>query len=481
MRATIASRIHDNDSHGVCLDNARYNKIATAIIYFNGGNGIHFNGGSNGSITNTVVYGNNYGVVFGVSSYGGSVTNSIVVNNKSTGVARHGDHARPVSADYNNVYANGGSYYRITLGENYISTNPLFVNADAADFHLLEGSPCIDAGTAVDLAYDFDGNPMPQDGDNDGIAEFDMGAYEVPAIPDDMTPPVTTANITGTLIPPHEWYSSDVTVELSVTDDSSGVNYIRYAVVDENCTVDSESTEECVVYSTEYSSFASIPIASEGTFTVQYYAVDNAGNQEAENSLTINIDKTLPMVDAMPDAESNVLDFLETEIIDLPIPSVSDNLDQNPTVTNDAPASYPIGETVVTVTATDHAGNEGTNQLTVIVVSAETALDDLNLTINSLPTDAFKNNADNRKNAFLNKIAALIDTIEAAKVETDPVIQDELFDDAIVKLQSDIQAKMDGCPDTADNNDWIIDCDAQYELNDLINRVLATLANLRNG
>jgi len=63
------------------------------------------------------------------------------------------------------------------------------------DYHLLPGSPCIDAGdnnsvpadihdldgdsnTAEPIPFDLDGNPRIVDGDNDGNSVVDMGAYE---------------------------------------------------------------------------------------------------------------------------------------------------------------------------------------------------------------------------------------------------------------------------------------------------------------
>lgn len=70
---------------------------------------------------------------------------------------------------------------------NLLDQDPMFTAPD--DFHLLPGSPAIDAGDpgATGPQVDFDGLPRPRDGDGDGTPVRDMGAFELQT--DDVTPP----------------------------------------------------------------------------------------------------------------------------------------------------------------------------------------------------------------------------------------------------------------------------------------------------
>nr|MBP7060992.1 chitobiase/beta-hexosaminidase C-terminal domain-containing protein [Candidatus Moranbacteria bacterium] len=122
-----------------------------------------------------------------------------------------------------------------------------------------------------------------------GVAEPDVDAEtsvelketgEVVVDDQDITPPVTTVTLAGT-IGASGWYTSDVTVTLTATDPDggSGVEQTEY------------SLDNGVTWNTY---MAPITIVTEGTTTLQYFSTDKAGNQEVKKTETIRIDKVAP-------------------------------------------------------------------------------------------------------------------------------------------------------------------------------------------
>jgi hypothetical protein len=93
------------------------------------------------------------------------------------------------------VEAPGGGAATFEQTRPNIDADPLFTSDLQSDFSLRPGSPAIDSAYSPPLApgesaTDLNGNPRVLDGNGDGIAARDMGAFEAPAIPD-TTPPDT--------------------------------------------------------------------------------------------------------------------------------------------------------------------------------------------------------------------------------------------------------------------------------------------------
>ena len=121
--------------------------VSNCVIIGCGGNAIHFEGATGLAVTNCIIIGNGgYGIFNGSGWY--------------------------ITSSYNNFWNNGQGNYGgqidvIVIGSGNIEKDPQFVDP-GVDFHLQEGSPCIDAGKPGFASLDPDGT------------RNDMGAYGGP-------------------------------------------------------------------------------------------------------------------------------------------------------------------------------------------------------------------------------------------------------------------------------------------------------------
>jgi hypothetical protein len=103
-----------------------------------------------------------------------------------------------------------------------------------------------------------------------------------------------------------------------------------------------------------------------GTFPVTLQVSDGDLSSQCDTTVTIQ-DTIPPLITAPPDIEVEC-ESHEGTAVALGLPLVFDQCDSNPTVSNDAPALFPLGPTVVTWTATDASGNFAVDTQTVTVV-----------------------------------------------------------------------------------------------------------------
>jgi len=147
-----------------------YGTVTNCILYSNSadrrGGGIY---NDYGTVTNCTLYSNSAYYGGGISNYG-TVTNCISWKNVDM----------DISGNTGKTYFS--CYSEFLNGNGNIRANPLFMNTSGDpstwDFHLQNGSPCIDVGT-TDTAQlpdkDIEGNPRPG-----GDGKVCMGAYESP-------------------------------------------------------------------------------------------------------------------------------------------------------------------------------------------------------------------------------------------------------------------------------------------------------------
>jgi len=188
----IGFSITSAGENGIYCDYNTSSGISNCVIS-GGRNGIYCNSDSKAGISNNVIIGCGSN---GVETYfsSPSIANNIIVENGGYGITKIDYGQESPTSSYNDFWNNvrgeyGGNESDIMIGTGNISLDPLFVDP-GVDFHLREGSPCIDAGKPGFAYLDPDGT------------RNDMGAYGGPyaAISSLLGPVVTELEVMPTSV-----------------------------------------------------------------------------------------------------------------------------------------------------------------------------------------------------------------------------------------------------------------------------------------
>jgi gliding motility-associated-like protein len=123
-------------------------------------------------------------------------------------------------------------------------------------------------------------------------------------------------------------------------------------------------SDNCSIASVTNNAPALFPI---GTTTVTWTVTDGSGNTSTATQLVNVVDQIAPVATAPANITVNANNFCDATGVNLGTPNATDNC-TIATITNNAPASFPIGTTVVTWTITDLTGNFTTVTQNVTVV-----------------------------------------------------------------------------------------------------------------
>lgn len=177
--------------------------------------------------------------------------------------------------------------------------------------------------------------------------------FEVYGRGDDVQPPVTTATTDG-VTGDDAWNARDVHVKFTADDDPTGTGVDRI---------------ETRVDGSDWTNKTELTLTAEGMHSVEYRAIDNAGNVEAVKHLAIGIDKTAPAIAVSVPGNGSIY----KDSVDLtPKFAVTDNLsgvdNSKTTMTLDSHSyqigttiplyTLPLGQHTLVVSSSDLAGNQ---------------------------------------------------------------------------------------------------------------------------
>ncbi len=287
------------------------------------------------------------------TNLGASASISDKAGNKGTGSVSgiKIDRTGPSLSGKATTQPNSAGWYQKDVEVDFSCSDPALADGSA-------GSGFAYCPTSKAISGDGMGKSVTSDAATD-VAGNSTPGVTVGGINIDGTAPVTTANNQCTSS--NSWCTgTTATVALTATDNLSGVSELHYAV--------NGGTEQVVTAATQDFSVpvnVSVPLSGSGTATVKYWSVDIAGNVEAANTASLKYDNIAPTVTHVLSPLPNANDWNNSDVTVTFSAKDDDSGSGVASVTSPVTVSAETPGQLVTGTATDTAGNKGTDSVTV--------------------------------------------------------------------------------------------------------------------
>ena len=114
-------------------------------------------------------------------------------------------------------------------------------------------------------------------------------------------------------------------------------------------------------------SYTDTEVDAGASYSYRVRAVNAIGSGDYSSPITVSTlgDMTPPTITAPGDRTNEATGPRTT--VSIGTATATDNMDSSPRIRNNAPASFPVGTTIVTWTATDSSGNTATDTQRIII------------------------------------------------------------------------------------------------------------------